>query len=179
MITPGSGFNLTFDAYNIVVKDRIGITSSVTVTGADQQALLALGLPTALYLGQVNYFTNGFRTRTQGFDIVLSHRTDTGIGRFNSSLAINYNKTKVIDRRSIVLSAIRPIAARRSRRASPSRSCICPPIAMSVPLTRRTLSAWIARPTAIWALAMARTIALGVFLPKWRSKPCIGKSQSA
>ena len=112
VITPGSGFNLTFDAYNIVVKDRIGITSSVTVTGADQQALLALGLPTALDLGQVNYFTNGFRTRTRGFDIVLSHRMDTGIGRFNSSLAVNYNKTKVIDRRSIALSAIRPTDTR-------------------------------------------------------------------
>ena len=112
VLTPGGGFNLTVDAYNIVVKDRIGITSSVTVTGADQQALLALGLATALDLGQVNYFTNGFRTRTQGFDIVLSHRTDTGIGRFNSSLAINYNRTKVTDRQTIALSAIRPTDTR-------------------------------------------------------------------
>ena len=72
----------------------------------------ALGLATALDLGQVNYFTNGFRTRTQGFDIVVSHRADTGVGRFNTSLAVNYNKTKVIDRRSIVLSAIRPTDTR-------------------------------------------------------------------
>lgn len=112
VITPGGGFNLTVDAYNIVVKDRIGITSSINTTPADQQALLALGLTTALDLGQVNYFTNGFRTRTQGFDIVLSHRTDTGIGRFNSSLAVNYNKTKVTDRRTIALSTIRPTDTR-------------------------------------------------------------------
>ena len=112
VITPGGGFNLTVDAYNIVVKDRIGITSSINTTPADQQALLALGLTTALDLGQVNYFTNGFRTRTQGFDIVLSHRMDTGVGRFNSSLAVNYNKTKVTDRRTIALSTIRPTDTR-------------------------------------------------------------------
>jgi iron complex outermembrane receptor protein len=108
VITPGGGFNVTIDAYNIVVRDRIGITSSVNLTLADQQALLAQGLSTALDLGQVNYFTNGFRTRTQGFDIVLSHRADTGVGRFNTSLAVNYNKTKVTDRKSIALSAVRP-----------------------------------------------------------------------
>lgn len=112
VITPGGGFNVTIDAYNIVVRDRIGITSSVNLTLADQQALLAQGLSTALDLGQVNYFTNGFRTRTQGFDIVLSHRADTGVGRFNTSLAVNYNKTKVTDRKSIALSAVRPTDTR-------------------------------------------------------------------
>jgi iron complex outermembrane receptor protein len=112
VITPGGGFNITVDAYNIVVRDRIGITSSVNLTLADQQALLAQGLPTALDLGQVNYFTNGFRTRTQGFDIVVSHRADTGVGRFNTSLAVNYNKTKVTDRKSIALSAVRPTDTR-------------------------------------------------------------------
>jgi iron complex outermembrane receptor protein len=112
VITPGGGFNVTIDAYNIVVRDRIGITSSVNLTLADQQALLAQGLSTALDLGQVNYFTNGFRTRTQGFDIVLSHRADTGVGRFNTSLAVNYNKTKVTNRKSIALSAVRPTDTR-------------------------------------------------------------------
>jgi iron complex outermembrane receptor protein len=112
VLTPGGGFNVTADFYNIVVRDRIGITSSVTVTPADQLSLLALGLTTALDLGQVNYFTNGFRTRTQGFDIVISHRADTDAGRFNTSLAVNYNKTKVTDRRSIALSTIRPTDSR-------------------------------------------------------------------
>lgn len=112
VLTPGGGFNLTVDAYNIVVRDRIGITSSINVTAADQQALLAAGLTTALDLGQVNYFTNGFRTRTRGVDIVLSHRADTDIGRFNSSLAVNYNRTKVTDRNTIALSTIRPTDTR-------------------------------------------------------------------
>ena len=112
VLTPGGGFNVTADFYNIVVRDRIGITSSVTVTPADQTALLALGLATALDLGQVNYFTNGFRTRTQGFDVVVAHRADTSAGRFNTSLAVNYNRTKVTDRRSIALSTIRPTDTR-------------------------------------------------------------------
>ncbi len=112
VVTPGGGFNLTLDYYNIAVRDRIGITSSISVTAADQQALLAAGLSTALDLGQVNYFTNGFRTRTQGIDLVLTHRADTGLGLFNTSLAVNWNQTKVTDRRTIALSAIRPTDTR-------------------------------------------------------------------
>ncbi|MFZ4690071.1 MAG: TonB-dependent receptor plug domain-containing protein [Polymorphobacter sp.] len=101
VLTPGSGFNITADYYNIEVRDRIGITGQFTVTAADQVALFALGVPTAFDLGRVNYFTNGFRTRTQGFDIVATHRADTDWGLFNTSLAVNYNSTKVTDRRNI------------------------------------------------------------------------------
>jgi iron complex outermembrane receptor protein len=60
--------------------------------------LAALGVANAADLGQVNYFTNGFRTRTQGVDTVLSHRADTGAGLFSTSLAVNYNSTKVTER---------------------------------------------------------------------------------
>ena len=106
VLTPGSGFNATIDYYNITVRDRVGITGDFVVTAADQAALFALGVPTAFDLGRVNYFTNGFKTRTQGFDAVLSHRTDTDIGNFSTSLAVNYNKTVVTERRNITL--IRP-----------------------------------------------------------------------
>lgn len=98
VITPGGGFNLTVDYYNIEVKDRIAITSSFTVTPAQQAALFALGVANAFDLGQVNYFTNGFRTRTQGVDAVASYQASTGIGTFNTSLAVNYNKTEVTER---------------------------------------------------------------------------------
>ena len=106
VLTPGGGFNATIDYYNILVRDRVGITGNFVVTAADQAALFALGVPTAFDLGRVNYFTNGFKTRTQGFDAVLSHRTDTGMGSFSTSLAVNYNKTVVQERRNIIL--IRP-----------------------------------------------------------------------
>ena len=98
VLTPGGGFNLTLDYYNIKVRDRIAITSSFNVTPAQQLALSALGVANAFDLGQVNYFTNGFRTRTQGADMVASHRSDGSFGTFNTSLAINYNTTKVTER---------------------------------------------------------------------------------
>ena len=106
VLTPGGGFNATVDYYNIRVSDRIGITGDFVVTSADQAALFALGVPTAFDLGRVNYFTNGFKTRTQGVDFVLSHRADTGIGNFSTSFAVNYNKTVILERRTITL--IRP-----------------------------------------------------------------------
>ncbi len=102
VLTPGSGFNATIDYYNIRVRDRIAITSSFNVSAADRAALSALGVANANDLGQVNYFTNGFRTRTQGVDAVLSHRAAGDLGSFNTSLAVNYNQTKVTERTILV-----------------------------------------------------------------------------
>ncbi|KPF73365.1 TonB-dependent receptor [alpha proteobacterium AAP81b] len=99
VLTPGGGFTATLDFYQIEVRDRIGLSSNFTVTAADRTALAALGVANASDLGVVTYFTNAFRTRTQGVDLVVSHRADTGsLGTFNTSLAVNYNKTKVTDR---------------------------------------------------------------------------------
>jgi iron complex outermembrane receptor protein len=100
VLTPGGGFNLTLDYYNIEVRDRIGITSQIN-PAADVAFLVAQGIQEAGELGAVRYFTNAFRTRTQGFDIVATHRADTGLGRFNSSVAVNYNRTRVTDFRTI------------------------------------------------------------------------------
>ncbi|WP_310498692.1 TonB-dependent receptor domain-containing protein [Sandarakinorhabdus sp.] len=108
VLTPGGGFNVSLDAYTINVRDRIGITGQFVVTAADQQALFALGVPTALDLGRVNYFTNGFRTKTQGVDLVITHKGESDAGTFNSSLAVNYNRTRVTERRTISLADIRP-----------------------------------------------------------------------
>ncbi|GGE12302.1 TonB-dependent receptor [Polymorphobacter glacialis] len=98
VLTPGSGFTGTFDYYNIAVRSRIAITSSFNVTPADRVALAALGVVNAADLGQVNYFTNGFKTKTQGVDAVLSHRASVSAGVFNTSLAVNYNSTDVTER---------------------------------------------------------------------------------
>ncbi|WP_241695583.1 TonB-dependent receptor plug domain-containing protein [Sphingomonas ursincola] len=105
VLTPGGGFTFTLDYYNIKVKDRIGITGNFNVTAANRTALLALGVANALDLGQINFFTNGFATRTQGIDAVLTHKAATGIGNFNTSLAVNWNKTEVTSIRSVVQSA--------------------------------------------------------------------------
>jgi iron complex outermembrane receptor protein len=123
VVTPGGGFSLTVDYYNIKVEDRIGLTGNINPNLANPngltatQFLLSQGVAEAAELGAVRYFTNAFDTRTQGVDVVLSHKANTGIGRFNSSLAVNYNKTKVTDRKVIngtlangqVLSNFRPV----------------------------------------------------------------------
>lgn len=104
VITPGSGINLTIDYYNIRIRDRLGLSQSFLVTPADQAALAALGVPNANELNRVQYLTNAFKTRTQGVDAVLSsviHADDAGT--FNTSLGINYNKTKVIDRNPLIV----------------------------------------------------------------------------
>jgi iron complex outermembrane receptor protein len=96
------------------VRDRIGLTGNITVSDAfgDRAALTALGVVDAASLGQVRYFTNGFKTRTQGVDIVLTHRGDVGPGSLNSSLALNYNRTRVLERRQVVLAKLRPADTR-------------------------------------------------------------------
>lgn len=123
VLTPGGGFNLTVDYYNIEVRDRIGLTGNINPlpTAAqpinDQAFLIAQGIGDAVELGAVRYFTNAFATRTQGVDFVLQHKANTGIGSFNSSFAVNYNFTEVTDRRVIngtlasgrVLTNFRPV----------------------------------------------------------------------
>ncbi|MEO7188915.1 MAG: TonB-dependent receptor [Sphingomicrobium sp.] len=105
VVTPGSGINLTVDYYNIRIRDRLGLSQAFVVTAADQAALAALGVANANELNRVQYLTNAFKTRTQGVDAVLTSVLRTGSeGTFNSSLAINYNKTKVIDRDPTIVS---------------------------------------------------------------------------
>lgn len=103
VITPGGGFNITLDYYQIAVRDRIGITGNIQVTQQDRDFLVAQGVGQASELGALRYFTNAFRTRTQGADLVIAHRADTDWGRFSTSLAVNYNKTTVTDFRTISL----------------------------------------------------------------------------
>ena len=90
---PARGLTLTVDGYSIKVKDRIGISQNFTVTAADvtkQPALAAVGVG-----GNINYFTNGFDTRTSGVDVVGTYHTHAGPGDLNLTLAYNYNKSKV------------------------------------------------------------------------------------
>lgn len=93
IIEPLAALTLTVDAYQIDLKDRIGLRSPIVVTAADivsQPALNAVGVN-----GQVQYFTNGFDTRTRGIDVVGTYRTTLSEADLNFSLAYNYNKTEV------------------------------------------------------------------------------------
>ena len=93
VLTPMAGLVVTLDAYSIEVKDRIGISQQFNVTQADINNLADLS-----YVGvggTVQYFTNGFSTKTKGVDLVGSYPFQVGGGRLNTTLAFNYNKTDV------------------------------------------------------------------------------------
>ena len=93
IVKPAAALTITVDGYSIKVRNRIGITQNFNVTAADvvaQPALAAVGVG-----GVVNYFTNGFDTRTNGVDAVASYRTSLLDGPLSLTLAYSYNKSKV------------------------------------------------------------------------------------
>ncbi len=103
VLKPANAFTLTIDGYSIKVKNRIGISQTFTVTAADivaVPALAAVGVG-----GDVNYFTNGFDTKTEGVDVVGSYRTDVGAAKMNLTLAYNYNQSKVTSFKAGTISA--------------------------------------------------------------------------
>lgn len=103
VIEPASNMTLTIDGYTIEVRNRIGISQTFRVTAANLAALPSLA--TVGIDGDVNYFTNGFDTRTSGVDVVGTYRTDLAGGPLNLTLAYNYNKSKVTDFDPSVISA--------------------------------------------------------------------------
>ncbi|MGQ2990481.1 TonB-dependent receptor plug domain-containing protein [Brevundimonas sp.] len=92
------GFELTIDAYQIEVKDRIILSENLGPTRPSQStattnAVLAIIQP--LGVSSARFFTNGLETTTQGIDIVGRYRLPTDFGRFDFTLAGNFNDTSV------------------------------------------------------------------------------------
>ncbi len=93
VLKPTSSLSITVDGYSISVRNRIGISANRSVTQADINrlpALAAVGVG-----GDVNYFTNGFDSKTQGVDVIGSYRTPFAGGKSTFTLAYNYNKSNV------------------------------------------------------------------------------------
>lgn len=90
VLTPAAGLSVTVDAYQIKVKDRIAITS--TLTGAAVSAILvANGLSPDI---SAQYYTNAIDTRTRGIDVVATYRHDLGdFAKLSWNVGYNYNKT--------------------------------------------------------------------------------------
>jgi iron complex outermembrane recepter protein len=95
--TLGATFNptkataITADFYSIDIKDRIVLSGRFENEnfGAISPILDGLGV------GQAQFFVNSVKTKTQGFDLTASHRSDFGAGKLNTSLALNISKTRV------------------------------------------------------------------------------------
>jgi iron complex outermembrane recepter protein len=85
---------VTVDGYSIAVRHRIGISQPFNVTAADIAAVPDLA--TVGVGGQVQYFGNGFDTRTKGLDVVGSRVFYlSGYGQLSAQLAYNHNITTV------------------------------------------------------------------------------------
>jgi iron complex outermembrane receptor protein len=93
VLTPIEDLVVTLDWYSIEVRHRIGISQQFNVTTADIAKLSDLAYVGAG--GTVQYFTNGFDTKTKGVDLVATYHLNLGPGRLGTTLAYNYNKSDV------------------------------------------------------------------------------------
>jgi iron complex outermembrane recepter protein len=94
---PLRNLTLTVDFYQIDVRDRISLSQRYTLTDAEQQDLVASGVDAAAGLTQFNFFVNGYKTRTQGVDIVGAYRLElTDKSQLNFTGVVNLNRTKVL-----------------------------------------------------------------------------------
>jgi iron complex outermembrane recepter protein len=100
--------DVTVDFFHIKLKDRIALSSNLTVdrTNPEVQAILdelaAQGVPGVTQLSQFNFFTNDFATTTQGVDVVASLPFLVAGGDSSLSLAMNYTDTKLKERTLLV-----------------------------------------------------------------------------
>jgi len=102
IIKPVPTLTFTIDGYIINVKGRIGVSRTHSVTAADilaEPELAAVGLN-----GDVNFFTNATDTRTRGIDLVGTWRHVLFDGNLSTTLAYNYNKSKVTKFDPLVIS---------------------------------------------------------------------------
>jgi iron complex outermembrane receptor protein len=101
---PAPTVNVTVDAYQISIRDRVvgsgtlyGTYAGVVRSDAVNQAIIANGnvLENVPFSG-INVFSNGLDTRTRGIDVVLNFSSPFArLGRIDWSLTGNYSQTKV------------------------------------------------------------------------------------
>ena len=87
--------DVTIDYFNIEVTDRIALTSTLTLSDADRQALLDAGVTDALSISGARFFTNDFDTTTQGVDIVATYPAELFGGVTQFSFVANWTETEV------------------------------------------------------------------------------------
>lgn len=90
VLSPAPNLNITVDAYQIKIKDRILL--SETLSGPVVLAALRAAGISGVAGGLI--FSNAADTRTRGLDIVSTYRTGLGdMGSATFSLSANFNKT--------------------------------------------------------------------------------------
>jgi iron complex outermembrane receptor protein len=105
-----AGLNVTFDYYQIDIDDRIVLTDNLTAsrdalgnpTGSNPGRGIAEILNRAGFtaISAARFFFNGIDTRTRGFDLVGTWRTDLGAaGTLGLTAGYNWNKVRITGRR--------------------------------------------------------------------------------
>lgn len=101
VLTPTTGLNITVDAYQIKIKDRILLSGTLTGAADPRSSNGLNGIGTILRNAGFSpfqsgfYFSNAASTRTRGLDIVGTYRTNLGdLGSATFTLSGNFNKTK-------------------------------------------------------------------------------------
>ena len=99
VITAVPRLNVTADAYQVSIDDRIVVTENLGAFGtAAQQAavraiLVAAGFPNVT---AARFFINGIDTRTRGLDFVATYRPQLGsLAQVSLTGGLNLNKTKI------------------------------------------------------------------------------------
>lgn len=105
------GLDVTFDYYQIDIDDRIVLTDNLTATrsaaGAPSGTNPGLGIAQILNnagftsISAARFFFNGIDTRTRGFDVIATYRTDLGdFGSLSLTGGYNWNDVDITGRRT-------------------------------------------------------------------------------
>ena len=94
-ILRGGKVSVTTDLFRVDLRDRLAVTQNFALTPAEVRGLLAEGITSAGSIANFRFFTNDFKTKTQGIDVVgtytagntdvhlLFNHTDTEVTAFN------------------------------------------------------------------------------------------------
>ncbi len=105
------GLDVTFDYYQIEIDDRIVLTDNLSATrnaaGAPTGTNPGLGIAQILNnagftgISAARFFFNGIDTRTKGFDVIATYRTDLGdFGSLSLTGGYNWNDVAITARRT-------------------------------------------------------------------------------
>ncbi len=87
---PDANLRVTVDAYQVNIEDRVVLTGTFSA-GEDEelQSIFEQAGATG-----ANFFANAIDTKSQGLDVVISHRTVLGNGSLTNDLAGTFSKTE-------------------------------------------------------------------------------------
>ncbi len=84
-------FDVTVDAYQVDVDDRVVLTSQFDADNSEEIASIL----SSVNAGSAQLFTNAIDTRTRGIDVIAAYNTTFGESRLKATLAANFTNTEV------------------------------------------------------------------------------------